>query len=172
MMIVDRKSTFGPRATPSSHQRRKPFSKDRPRFCVDRTKQASIGAFIFIPVCGDPDTNELAVEACARSLIVRYSLVGLSRSARRPAPDRYLEETDTSNGLGLRFYFMTASASLPTDGTLVGVWQATERGRSVRSLLPPRIPSCRGWQIAERHPYLNWLSIIWGFRGAATVLDR
>src|SRR3984885_14258415 len=72
MMIVDGQIHLWAKGTPSAHHRQAPYLKDEALADMDA---AGVDRALIHPVRGDPDSNELAVEA-AREPPDRFAIMG------------------------------------------------------------------------------------------------
>lgn len=151
MLIVDGQIHLWAKGTPSAHHRQTPYLKDQALADMDA---AGVDRALIHPVMWDPDSNELAVEAC-REYPDRFAIMGwfyLDRPESRTLIDGWKSRPGM---LGLRFYFTEPHMqSWPTDGTMDWLWPAAERAGLPVALAAASFLPVVG-KIAERHPGLR-----------------
>jgi predicted TIM-barrel fold metal-dependent hydrolase len=82
MLIVDAQIHLWEKGTPSAHHRQEPYLAEEAIADMD---QAGVDRALIHPVLWDPDSNELAVAACANTPTVSRSWVGSISTTRTAA---------------------------------------------------------------------------------------
>ena len=151
MEIVDAQIHLWAKGTPSAHHRQTPFLKDEALAAMDA---AGVHKAVIHPPMWDPDSNELAVEACIAHPD-RFAIMGwvwLDRPESRIAAETWLQRPGMK---GFRFYFNEPHMQTwHSDGTMEWLWPLCERLGIPVSLQAANFIPVVG-QIAERFPNLR-----------------
>ena len=154
MLIVDAQVHIWANHKPTNANHRQVETYSADDLLAEMDEAGVHGAVIHPPASGDPDSNELAVEA-ARRHPDRLAILGnfpLDAPASRGLVDGWKRRPGM---LGLRFALLQShQRTWPTDGTMDWLWPAAERaGLPIALLAATYLPTVG--QIAERHPRLK-----------------